>query len=372
MCKIKQKTWGIATIATICMVFLLLPCMSRAGELNFGIYFEKYDLPSAQKVAYLQTKYPQNTEIDFFSYVVEIYVEPEGKVSSATVYTPNGTPVILSKDEDEWNTEIGYTSLDNLIAEFPPGQYSVVVEYSDAENDEEEITVPPYSETTFPDLPPASLSTDASGQLILNWQTVPDVDWYETFAVQFLITTAEEVHEGEHGDLSHPQDITTPLGVQKSEGEYVVGIESYAPWPSTFSGIKLLCSLEQPFPQCENDDDCPDGVCTDNVCVDYECEVDGDCTDGTCESNVCKDYECMVDGDCPDSTCVDNLCETVCSYPPEVKAFDEDESCFLSKDELKAAKTFYKDKLKDLKDALKVIQTEDKVFLKDLKAKYSE
>jgi len=66
---------------------------------------------------------------------------------------------------------------------------------------------------------------------------------------------------------------------------------------------------------CDNDGECPDGVCISGYCED--CREDDDCSEGEmCETKQCVPFACSVDGDCPQPpesdyrfVCVSESCE---------------------------------------------------------------
>jgi hypothetical protein len=86
--------------------------------------------------------------------------------------------------------------------------------------------------------------------------------------------------------------------------------------------------------ECRHNNECPDGICSSNKCV--QCEQDIDCSEGVCKNNKCiqcnqntdclsgvcsnnnKCVGCNDNSDCPDGFCKDNKC-VQCSQNKDCK-----------------------------------------------------
>jgi hypothetical protein len=166
------------------------------------------------------------------NYNVSIWLDQnDDAIRSAYVLKPNGQTVTLHKEDPGSFTNetdgpnIFYTSIENLKANWPSGDYVLYVTFADGHTQTWTTTIPDYDTTPFPDIVSGSLTTDSQGQLLLNWNTVNNVYNYNVWGFEFK--KFKDVYDSDMY-YSGLQSVETPMtGVYASKGDYNFGVAAY-------------------------------------------------------------------------------------------------------------------------------------------------
>jgi len=261
------------------LLVLVISSMSMGASFWVSLEVNRENLFPIQDAEYLKTLVPWARDLlnemiiaqkegEAIWYDFEIEVESwDDKIISAQFYKPGDpAPIIMKRDgrnnefyfdSDEMTPVRVYTSLDELAIDFPSGTYQVEIVFKNSGTITQEVIVPDYSTVSYPELPDISLEEDASGELILNWSTVADVDDYEIWAESIKSGRFSDVYE-EDFSPSHPETIQTHLGLYKSKGDYQVGLymegDIYQEdnYNVEFTTDITLFSFRKPLPVYEN------------------------------------------------------------------------------------------------------------------------
>jgi hypothetical protein len=228
-------------------VILALCGLAKASNVYCGIEIYKQNVWSVEEGEQLKRIMPKysdymNSYIVALkqgmtaSYDVGIWLEQDDDpIRSAYVVKPNTATVILKKDgPGHFDSDVGggpgefYTSIADLNAHWPSGDYVLHVTFRDGHEQTWTTTIPDYNTTPFPDIPSGSLSAGAGGLLSLNWSTVNGVTEYDVWA--WKLKTNKDVYDSEdlYDNVTPPKSQTTPLtGAYAGKDDYNIGVDAY-------------------------------------------------------------------------------------------------------------------------------------------------
>jgi hypothetical protein len=246
--KSRLKRKEVCMKKLVYLVAILALCgLAKASNVYCGIEIYKQNFCTVEEGEQLKRVVPKYS--DWFnsyivalkqgmtaSYDVGIWLEQDDDpIRSAYVVKPNSERVTLKKDgPGHFDSDVGggpgefYTSIEDLNAHWPSGDYVLHVTFRDGHTQTWTTTIPDYNTTPFPDIPSGSLSAGAGGLLSLNWSTVNGVTEYDVWAWE--PKKNKDVYDSDelYDNITPPQSLTTPLtGAYVGKGDYEIGVAAY-------------------------------------------------------------------------------------------------------------------------------------------------
>jgi hypothetical protein len=237
--KLQKSLWGVLYLS----VFLILCGLANASEVYSEIEISKSIFCTAEQGEQIKRLMPRYSDwLNSYivaiksgmtaAYQVSVWVDrADDPILSAYVVKPDTSTVSLMKDGPDSFDSVPdgprefYTSLADLEAHWPSGDYILHVVFTDGHEQTWTTTIPDYNTTPFPETVSGSLSTDASGQVSLEWSTVEDVSEYEAWA--FELKTMKDVYDSGNLYIDHPSSQTELLsGAYEGKGDYNFGVNA--------------------------------------------------------------------------------------------------------------------------------------------------
>ncbi len=225
------------------LFFLAISSLTWGADYWVSVEVNREDMFPIQDAEYLKTLL--RAEYDFLNemnvrnlegntnwYDFEISVESwDERILSAQFYKPGDpTPIPMKKDgsyefyfdSDDVEPIQFYVSLNELAVDYPAGTYQVEIVFPSG-TVVQDVVVPDYNTVVFPGDINVALTEDAAGQLIVNWNTVPDINEYEVWAESIRGGRFFDAYD-EDVNANFPDVMQTPTGLSKSKADYQLGI----------------------------------------------------------------------------------------------------------------------------------------------------
>ncbi len=193
------------------------------------------------------------------SYQVLIRLDQEeDPIRSAYVVKPNAEIVPLVKSRPgrfEFGNDgpgVFYASVDDLAAHWPSGAYDLHVTFADGRTETLTTVVPDYDATPIPDPVGGTLSANAAGQLVLDWNTVEGAGEFQVWCTE--LKKMRDVFDSDDLYYSHPSSHTTLIaGAYAGKGDYLIGVHAETDVTSGEFGVEFKSqanwfSFRKPLP----------------------------------------------------------------------------------------------------------------------------